>query len=56
MTGTYTISETQRPGWQQTSPAEGSYTFSYVPSQPIDNLNFGNRPELGEIHGVKFFR
>ena len=54
MTGTYTISETLRPGWQQTAPANGSYTLSYVPSQPIERLDFGNRPDLGEIHGVKF--
>ncbi len=56
MTGTYTVTEMLQPGWVQTfPPPPGYYTFLYVPSQSIENLNFGNwTQEFGEIHGMKF--
>lgn len=54
-TGTYTITEVLQPGWVQTMPISPShYVVSYVPSQTIDNLNFGNWAPPGEIHGMKF--
>jgi protocatechuate 3,4-dioxygenase beta subunit len=55
LTDTYTISEVQQNGWTQTFPISPSvYTVLYVPSQSIDNLDFGNYIVPGEIHGMKF--
>lgn len=55
VTDTYTISETHQSGWTQTyPPPPGTWTVSYVPSQSIDNLDFGNHIPPGEIHGTKF--
>jgi hypothetical protein len=54
-TGTYTITEVLQPGWVQTMPISPShYLVNYVPTQTIENLNFGNYAPPGEIHGVKF--
>lgn len=55
-TGTYTVTEQlPPPGWIQTFPsAPGYYVLSYVPSQAIENVNFGNYAQPGEIHGMKF--
>ena len=56
-TGTYTIEEEMLPGWTQTFPPSGSYHVTYVPSQPIDGLNFGNHAQQadpGSIHGMKW--
>ncbi|MBX3059622.1 MAG: hypothetical protein KF770_24485 [Anaerolineae bacterium] len=55
-TGTYTVTEQlPPPGWIQTfPPAPGYYVLSYVPSQAIENVNFGNYAQPGEIHGMKF--
>ncbi len=53
-TGTYTITEQLQPGWSQTYPPAGNWVVSYVPSQAIEHLNFGNYVQPGEIHGQKF--
>ncbi|HUM69035.1 MAG TPA: SdrD B-like domain-containing protein, partial [Chloroflexota bacterium] len=53
-TGTYTITEQLQPGWTQTYPPSGDWVVSYVPSQAIENLDFGNYVQPGEIHGQKF--
>ena len=53
--GTYTVTELLQPGWQQTWPPAGYYSFLLDPSQTVDGLNFGNRPEPeGGIHGIKW--
>ncbi len=54
-TGTYTIEEVMQPDWVQTWPPDGYYQVSYVPSQPIDGLDFGNYLDTpGSIHGTKW--
>lgn len=41
--GTYTVSETNQTGWQQTLPASpGTYTITLSSGQHINTLNFGN--------------
>ncbi|MCX6122635.1 MAG: T9SS type A sorting domain-containing protein [Ignavibacteriales bacterium] len=48
--GTYTVSETNQSGWQQTAPpTPGTYTVTLTGGQNIDSLNFGNKlvPTLG---------
>ncbi len=41
--GTYTVSEVNESGWQQTFPASpGTYTITLASGQHIDTLNFGN--------------
>ena len=53
--GRYIVEEEQRDLWEQTYPSSGKYEVSFVTSQNIDGLDFGNRPRrLGSIHGVKF--
>lgn len=55
LTDTYTISEVQQNGWTQTFPISPPvWIVNYVPTQPIDNLNFGNYSQPGQIHGMKF--
>ena len=50
--GVYTITEHLLDGWEQTWPPAGYYSLLFDPSQSIDGLNFGNRPEpVGGIHG-----
>ena len=42
--GTYTVSETNQSGWQQTvPPSPGTYTVALAAGQTKDSLNFGNR-------------
>ena len=42
--GTYTVSETNQSGWQQTAPASpGTYTLTLAAGQNKDSLNFGNK-------------
>lgn len=53
-TGTYTITEQLQPGWTQTYPPSGNWVVLYVPSQTIQQLDFGNHIQPGEIHGLKF--
>jgi hypothetical protein len=53
--GVYTITEVLQTGWEQTWPPAGYYSFLLNPSQTIEGLNFGNRPEpVGGIHGAKW--
>jgi len=53
--GEYTVTEVLQEGWQQTWPPAGNYQFLFDPSQSIDGLNFGNRPEpVAGIHGAKW--
>lgn len=42
--GSYTVREVVGPGFEQTSPAGGSYTVSYDGLNPPVGLDFGNRP------------
>lgn len=53
-TGTYTVTEQLQSGWTQTYPPSGDWVVFYVPSQAIENLDFGNYAPPGEIHGQKF--
>jgi hypothetical protein len=42
--GTYTLTETNQTGWQQTfPPSPGTHTVTLAAGQTIDRLNFGNR-------------
>ncbi|MEX2089125.1 MAG: SdrD B-like domain-containing protein, partial [Bacteroidota bacterium] len=42
--GTYTLTETNQTGWQQTFPSSpGTHTVTLATGQIIDSLNFGNR-------------
>ena len=42
--GTYTVSETNQSGWQQTAPpSPGTYTIALAAGQNKDSLNFGNK-------------
>ena len=53
--GLYTLTEVLQPGWLQTHPTDGYYTFIFDPAQAIDGLDFGNIPEDdGSIHGAKW--
>ena len=55
--GTYTVSETNQSGWQQTFPGTpGTHTVTLAAGQNIDTLKFGNKrlPTLGSICGIKF--
>ena len=55
--GTYTVSEINQDGWQQTFPSTpGTHTVTLTSGQQIDTLNFGNKqlPTLGSICGIKF--
>ncbi|MDP2037409.1 MAG: SdrD B-like domain-containing protein, partial [Ignavibacteria bacterium] len=45
--GTYTLSETQQSGWQQTAPASpGTYTITLTPGTNLIGINFGNKEIL----------
>ena len=53
--GSYTISESLRTGWTQTSPPGGAWNVSLsTPDTTIDNLNFGVHGSLTIIQGMKF--
>lgn len=46
--GTYTISETNQDGWQQTFPAEnGSHTVTITSGLNLIGIDFGNREVIG---------
>lgn len=51
--GTYSVTEEQNPAWVQTSPAGGSYTFSFVAGTAASGKDFGNF-RLGRVAGFKF--
>ncbi|MBA4251862.1 MAG: hypothetical protein C0425_08355 [Chlorobiaceae bacterium] len=45
---TYTVSETNRTGWQQTFPtAPGTHSVTLTAGQNLGNINFGNRLTSG---------
>ncbi|MDP3582623.1 MAG: SdrD B-like domain-containing protein, partial [Ignavibacteria bacterium] len=45
--GTYTLTETQQSGWQQTAPASpGTYTITLTPGTNLIGINFGNKEIL----------
>ena len=51
--GTYTITEEQRPGWNQSEPAMGAYTITVVSGEVVEGVEFGNwRPV--SISGRKY--
>ena len=53
--GTYTLSETQQDGWQQTFPASpGTQIVTLTSGQKVINIDFGNKQLLGSICGMKF--
>ncbi len=53
--GSYTISESLRTGWTQTSPPGGTWNVSLsTPDTIIDSLNFGAHGSLTVIQGMKF--
>lgn len=53
--GTYTLSETQQGGWQQTAPASpGTQSVTLLAGQRVQNVNFGNKQIFGSICGTKF--
>jgi len=53
--GTYTLSETQQNGWQQTSPLNpNTHTVVLTAGQNVLNVDFGNKQTLGKICGIKF--
>ncbi|NJO44636.1 MAG: S8 family serine peptidase [Oscillatoriales cyanobacterium RM2_1_1] len=52
--GTYTIAEVLETGWEQTAPAEGTYTIELEAGGTVSDLNFGNRALPGEISGSKW--
>jgi protocatechuate 3,4-dioxygenase beta subunit len=52
--GTYTLTESQQPGWTQTLPAGFSpYTVAITTGGPAPGKDFGNF-RLGSISGMKF--
>ena len=56
--GTYTITETNQPGWQQIYPSSpGSYTVVLTEGELVFSKNFANQiipPKPGSICGKKF--
>ncbi|MCL4550853.1 MAG: SpaA isopeptide-forming pilin-related protein, partial [Bacteroidetes bacterium] len=53
--GTYTLSETQQDGWDQTYPTNPSTHTVILPAgQSVLNVDFGNKQLLGSICGMKF--
>lgn len=40
--GTYTLTEVTLPGWIQTAPPGGAYTFSLASAQNLSGMDFGN--------------
>jgi hypothetical protein len=41
--GTYTVSEQQQEGWRQTDPGgKGTYTYTVISGQVVDEADFGN--------------
>jgi hypothetical protein len=51
--GTYTVSETLKPGWIQSFPAEGVYDITLVSGEVDSGNNFGNY-RLARKTGFKF--
>jgi hypothetical protein len=51
--GTYTISEVQQSGWNQTFPTDGIYTVTLQASNETGK-DFGNRARTYAISGTKF--
>ena len=49
--GTYTITETGQPGWNQTAPA-ASYTVTLGPQQQINGQDFGNYYQTSDTNCV----
>jgi uncharacterized repeat protein (TIGR01451 family) len=49
--GNYTVREVQQPGWQQTCPAQGSYSINTDDSD-LTGIDFGNR-WISEINVTK---
>ncbi|PKL83487.1 MAG: hypothetical protein CVV24_04810, partial [Ignavibacteriae bacterium HGW-Ignavibacteriae-3] len=53
--GTYTLSETQQSGWQQTYPTNpGTHPVILAAGQNVMNVDFGNKQLLGSICGMKY--
>ena len=53
--GSYTLTEVQRPGWQQTHPPDGSHEVELAAGEMITGVDFGNwEPPLSSLHGTKF--
>ena len=50
--GTYTVTETGQPGWNQTAPAGGSYTVTLGPQQQINGQDFGNYYQTSDTNCV----
>jgi len=43
--GKYTVSEANQPGWTQTAPSTGTYSYVLMPGQNLYGLDFGNTAE-----------
>ena len=53
--GRYKLEEVQRPGWEQTAPSTGSYSFPLASGEHLLGRDFGNRRiPRGGIHGIKY--
>ena len=55
--GSYTVSETNQSGWEQTYPlSPGTYVIPIKSGEAKDSVNFGNHQQtlLGSICGMKF--
>ena len=50
----YTVREVVPAGWERTFPTSGAHFLALDPSDVVTGVNFGNRPQPGEIHGVKW--
>ncbi len=51
--GPYTVREVIPEGSIQTYPPSGAHTVELAPGTNLENLNFGNQPGYGSIHGRK---
>ncbi|MEM7031406.1 MAG: SdrD B-like domain-containing protein [Chloroflexota bacterium] len=55
-TGSYSVTEELKSGWEQTFPPFGAHTFNFNAEQPLGGLDFGNwMPDADGIHGVKYY-
>jgi len=52
-TGDYTVSEVLQDNWIQSYP-ENTWSVTVLPEQIVEEIDFGNYPEDGEISGFKF--
>ncbi|MGK7941060.1 MAG: S8 family serine peptidase [Crocosphaera sp.] len=56
--GTYTIAEVIQTGYEQTYPlipqGNNFHVVDLQPGEVVENINFGNQPAVGEIHGYKW--